>query len=157
MVPSVFAKENTLLISKEDFLSSNFPGFFKKREFKKSLDVLEGLLKKYPGDPLILRYRALTLDKLNRRKEAIAVYQEILSQNSNHAPTHLFLGLTYARDGKLEEAVKELRWVTENGGSDEYRHLAQAQLTRVRSLGEKAAVKKVEKKPYLARVTALSV
>ncbi len=153
LTPSVFAKESAILISKGEFLSSDFPKFLKKRQFNKALDVLDVLLKKYPNDPLILRYRALTLDKLNRREEAIVVYQEILSENPNHTPTHLFLGLTYARDGKLEEAAKELRWVTENSGSDEYRHWAQSQLTRVRSLGKKAAVKKVEKRLYLVGKT----
>ncbi len=149
LIPSVFAKENTPLISKEEFLSSGFPKLFRSRELEKALKALDILLKKYPNDPLMLRYRALTLDKLNRRREAIAAYQESLSKNPNHVPTHLFLGLTYARDGKFEKATKELRWVTEHSDSDEYRHWAQAQLTRVRVLGKKAVVKKVEKRFYL--------
>jgi len=147
-VQNAFAKESSVLVSKEEFLSSNFPKFFKHKEFKKALDVLDILLKKHPSDPLILRYRALTLDKLNRRTEAIAVYKDILTQNPNHVPTHLFLGLTYARDGKRDEAAKELRWVTENSASENYRHWAQAQLTRVRVM-KKKVIKKVERRPYL--------
>ena len=73
-----------------------------------------------------MRYRALTLDKLGRRKEAIAEYRRLLSQDPDHAPTHLFLGLTYARDGEWSGAVRELRWVAENSGSEKYRHWAQA-------------------------------
>ncbi len=147
-IRSAFAKENPSIISQGEFLASDFPKFFKKREFQKALDVIDSLLKKYPSDVLILRYRALTLDKLGRRREAIAGYKQILTQNPNHAPTHLFLGLAYARDGKSYDAEKELRWVVEKSGSEEYRHWAQAQLTRLRQMGKKAD-KKVKKKPYL--------
>ena len=113
---------------------------------------MDKLVKKYPKDPLVLRYRALTLDKLGRRKEAIFAYREILSQNPDHVPTRLFLGLTYARDGKPDEAAKELRWVSENSASVNYRHWAQAQLTRVR-LMKKNVIKKVERRPYLTGKT----
>ena len=74
--------------------------------------------------------------------------QKILSQNPNHVPTHLFLGLAYTRDKQLDSAVKELRWVVENSRSEKYRHWAQAQLTRVKRGGKKVG-KPVKKKPYL--------
>ncbi len=154
LAPNIFAADNTLFISKEEFLSSDFSKFFKKKEFQKALAVLEGLLKKYPGDPLILRYRALTLDKLSRRQEAIAAYREILSKNKNHVPTHLFLGLAYARDGKLDEAARELRWVVANSASENYRHWAQAQLTRLERM-KKKAIKKVERRLYLTGKTGV--
>ncbi|MBI3316116.1 MAG: tetratricopeptide repeat protein [Candidatus Omnitrophica bacterium] len=152
LTPNVFAKEKAPLLSKEEFLSSDFSKFFKKQEFNQALNVLDSLLKKHPDDILLLRYRALTLDKLNRRKEAIAVYRKILSENPNHVPTHLFLGLAYARDGKPDKAVEELRWVVENSGSENYRHWAQAQLTRVRQM-KKNVIKKVERRPYLVGKT----
>ena len=154
LVPNVFAKENVQLISKEEFISSDFQKLFKKRAFKEALDVLDGQLKKYPDDLLILRYRALTLDKLNRRGEAIAIYKSILSKDPNHVPTHLFLGLAYARDGKPEEAAKELRWVAEKSSSEDYRHWAQAQLTRVR-LMKKNVIKKVQRRSYLIGKTGV--
>ena len=152
-IPDVSAKENRSLISKEEFLSSNFPRLFKARQFQKALDAADALRKKYPNDPLILRYRALTLDKLGRPKEAIAAYQEILSRDPNHVPTHLFLGLAYARAGKLAEAAKELRWVADHSASDAYRHWAEAQLARIR---QKKVSKKVAKKPYLLGKTGVS-
>ncbi len=154
LISNVFAKDNAQLISKEEFISSDFSKRFKNKEFKEALGVLDGQLKIYPGDPLILRYRALTLDKLNRRTEAIAAYKEILSQDPNHVPTHLFLGLTYARDGKPDEAAKELRWVVEKSSSEDYRHWAQAQLTRVR-LMKKNVIKKVQRRPYLIGKTGV--
>jgi len=144
-VPAAFAN-NPSLISKEAFLSSDFPRLFKKRQFEQALKALDTLIKKYPDDPLLLRYRALTLDKLGRHEEAIAAYREILSRDPNHVPAHLFLGLAYARAGKLAQSAKELHWVTEHSASDEYRHWAEAQLSRIR---QKKISKKVTKKPYL--------
>ncbi len=152
-VPDALAKENRSLISKEAFLSSDFPHLFKKREFQKALEAIDHLIKKYPDDPLLLRYRALTLDKLGRHEEAITAYQEILSRNPNHVPTHLFLGLAYARAGKSAEAAKELRWVADHSASDAYRHWAEAQLSRIR---HKKVSKKVAKKPYLFGKTGVS-
>ena len=155
IVQNVFANENASLISKEEFLSCDFPKLFKKKKFNEALKVLDSLSNQYPHDPMILRYRALTLDKLGRRAEAILAYKEILSQNPNHVPTHLFLGLTYARNGQLDDAARELRWVSEHSASEDYRHWAVAQLTRVKQLGKKAAVKKVEKRPYLVGKTGV--
>ncbi len=144
---TVFSKEKISLISSKEFIASDFSRYFKKGEFNKALDVLEGLLKKYPHDSLILRYRALTLDKLGNHDAAISGYQQILSQNPNHVPTHLFLGLAYGRGEKFEEASRELNWVIKNSHSEEYRHWAQAQLTRLRQTREKLA-RQVRKKPY---------
>lgn len=121
---------------------------FQERKFKKALEALNGLIKKYPSDPLLLRYRALTLDKLGRHKEAIAAYQRILDQHPSHIPTHLFLGLAYARDGKPPEATRELQWVIEHSDSGEYRHWAQGQLSRIRKKGRHVA-HRVHQKPYL--------
>ena len=148
IVQNVLASEAASLISKEEFLSSDFPKHFKSREFKKALSVLDGMIKKYPDDPLILRYRALTFDKLSRRKEAISEYKKILSQDPNHVPARLFLGLAYARDKQPGKAIQELQWVVQNSNSEKYRHWAQAQLTRVKRGGKKVG-KPVQKKPYL--------
>ena len=147
-IPPAFAKETHAVISQNEFLSGDFPRLFKKKEFGKALNVLDRLLRKYPGDILLLRYRGLTLDKLGRREEAIAVYRQILVERPDYAPARLFLGLAYARAGQRDAASRELRWVAENGSSKEYRHWAQAQLTRLQKMGRKSG-RLVRKKPYL--------
>ena len=154
-LPGAFVKEKPALVSQQEFLASDFQRFFKKGEFSQALTVLDGLTKKYPEDPLILRYRALTLDKLSRRKDAVAVYQKILRRDPDHVPTHLFLGLTYARDGKPKEAARELRWVVDHSASEDYKHWAQAQLTRVRQKPRKVG-KTIKKKPYLVGKSGVS-
>jgi len=129
-------------------LASGFSNRFHHREFAKALTIIDGLLKKYPHDPLLLRYRGLTLDKLGRHKEAIAAYQQLLAQQPNHIPTHLFLGLAHARDGEPMEATRELQWVIEHSDSDDYRHWAQGQLSRIHKKRRHVA-HHVHRKPYL--------
>ena len=147
-IHNAFAEDTSSLVSEKELEASHFPRLFQEREFKKALKALDGLTKRYPSDPLLLRYRALTLDKLGRHKEAIAAYKQLLDRHPNHIPTHLFLGLAYARDGEPEEATRELHWVIEHSDSDDYRHWAQGQLSRIQKKRQHVA-HRVHKKPYL--------
>ena len=152
----VFAvPEKSSAISSEEFLSGDFSTYFKQAKYVKALAALDGLLAKYPNDPLILRYKALTLQKLGHRQEAIATYQHILAMHPNHAPTHLFLGLAYAKAGRRHEAADQFRWVVQHGDSDAYRHWAQAQLTRVRE-SRRMPARPIQQKPYLLGKTRLA-
>ena len=67
-----------------------------------ALADLDAMRAKYPDDPLILRYRGRTLEKLGRRKEAIAAYRRILAADPKQVPARLFLGLAYAKEGRRE-------------------------------------------------------
>ncbi len=146
--PALFAAE----ISSRQFLSSDFVTLLKNKEYKKALKAGDILLKEYPQDSLILRYRALTLEKLGRFDEALKLYQEILSHDPNDVSAHLFLGLAYIRERKPQEAQKQLNWVVKNSNSEKYRHWAQAQLNRLRA-GKSA--KHIKKKPYILGKTAI--
>ncbi len=142
------APQKSQYVSSENFLSSDFAAYFKQGKYPEALKALDRLIVKHPNDPLLLRYRAVVLEKLGRRAEAIAVYRQILADHPNHVPTHLFLGLAYAKQGQREGAARQLRWVIENSESEEYQHWAQAQLARLRAKGRKPR-KKIEQKPYL--------
>jgi len=144
---NAFAKENSSFISQKEFLSSDFVSYFKKKEYQKALVASDVLLKRYPHDPLILRYRALTLENLGHDKEAVNVYRQILKVHPNYAPSHMGLGLAYAKEGKYGEATNELRWVIQNSTSAEYKHWAQEQFDRLHG-GEVHPAKVIEKKPY---------
>ena len=140
--------KNSARISSREFLSGDFPQALRARDYPRALKALDALAKQYPDDPLILRYRARMLEKLGRRKEAIAAYRKILAADPKNIPARLFLGLAYAREGNREKAVNELRRVAQNSGAVEYQHWAQAQLARLRA-GKRKFGKRVEKKPYL--------
>lgn len=148
LIHNAFAEDTASLVPEKELEASDFPRLFQEREFKKALESIDGLIKKHPNDPLLLRYRALTLDKLGRHREAIAAYQQLLAQYPNHIPTHLFLGLAYARDGEPAEATRELHWVIDHTDSEEYRHWAQGQLSRIQKKRRHVA-HRVHQKPYL--------
>ena len=155
--PALLAAEHdrSTRISSDDFLASDFAKRFQRGEYAQALQALETLSAAHPADPLILRYRAATLEKLGRRAEAIAAYQEILSAHPADIPTHLFLGLAYARAGHRPEAADQFRWVIQHGESDAYRHWAQAQLARVRE-SRRSPARPIQQKLYLLGKTRLA-
>ncbi len=140
-------KNRLRMISSEEFLSSDFVKFLKNKEYPKALAAIDALTVKYPLDPLVLRYRGLTLEKLGRRKDAIDAYKQILSKNPNYIPARIFLSRAYISAGEQEDAAAELRTVIRAGSSTGYSNWAQAQLNRLR-LGAKTG-SKIKKKPYL--------
>lgn len=58
------------------------------------------------------------------------------------------MALAYEKAGRYEEATDQLHWVVQSGGSEEYRHWAQAQLTYFQQ-SRKTIQHLIEKKPYL--------
>ena len=117
-------------ISAEEFQASVFADYFQAGNYQASLRAMDVLLKQYPSDPLLLRYRAMTLDRLGRSDEAIAQYKEILARDPNHVPTRYFLGLAYMNAGQLDRATQEWQWVAKHSAVAEYLQWAQEALAR---------------------------
>ena len=101
MASAVFESQ----IPSKEFLIIDFVKLFKNQEYAKALQESDALLKKYLHDPLILRYRALTLEKLKQPKKAIKLYQEILAAHPDDIPARLFLGLDYVKRDENAKAV----------------------------------------------------
>ena len=137
-------------ISGQTFLASPFARAFQAGDYAGALKALNALAKIYPDDPLILRYRAVTLARLGRTKEAIAVYRRLLARNPAHVPTHIFLGQAYRQAGQNREAADQWRWVAEHSDSAEYRRWAEAQLHRLRV---KAKTPLSKRRPYVFAAT----
>ena len=116
-------------ISTEEFQSSPFARSFQEGNFESALEALQPLLKKYPSDPLLLRYRAITLVQLDRTQEASVQLQSLLNRDPNHIPTHYFLGLAYARSGETDKAAQEWKWVIEHSPLPQYRQWAETALS----------------------------
>ncbi|MBI3332830.1 MAG: tetratricopeptide repeat protein [Candidatus Omnitrophica bacterium] len=121
-------------ISIEEFQASPFAASFQAGDLEAALKGLEPLLARYPKDPLLLRYRAITLDRLGRSREAIAQFREVLKSDPRHLPTRYFLGQAYARAGETQRAVEEWEWVLRHSEGAPYRDWAQAALERFRPL-----------------------
>lgn len=118
-------------ISAEEFQDSDFAVLFQAGNYEYAIEALGPLLERYPGDPLLRRYRAMTLDLVGRSEEAIALFQELLLEDPNHVPTRYFLGQAYERAGLLEEAAGQWLWVIGNSPALEYAHWSAEALDRI--------------------------
>ncbi len=134
----------------EDFLRSPFGQLFRSGNYAGALKALESLQHQYPDDLLLTRYHAVTLDRLGRYQEALAVYQQLLSRDPNHVPSHFFLGQTYSHMGDTNAATKEWQWVVEQSPVEQYRQWAQERLDHMREETVATAVATaVRRRPYL--------
>lgn len=124
-------KSATTTISSEDFLRSPAAEYFQAQEYEKAIESLESLGKQYPGDPLLLRYRAMALDRLGRYKEAISIFEDLLKQDPNHVPTRYFLGQAHERMGDNDAARKEWRLVADQGKGTPYGDWSGTALERI--------------------------
>ena len=118
-------------ISSEVFLTSPFAKTFRKHQYSKALKALKDLENQYPDDPLILRYEALTLDRMGRTQEAIDIYRKLLAKDPAQIPARIFLGRAYVRKGNYQVAAEEFRQVSQDSSAEEYRGWAQAELNRL--------------------------
>lgn len=116
-------------ISLETFRDSQFARLFKAEDYAGALQALEELLVAHPRDPLLLRYRAITLDRLGRTEEAVGQFQQLLKRNPQHVPTRYYLGLALARAGRTEQARQELEWVSRNSRVAQYAKWARSALS----------------------------
>ncbi len=124
--------ENTsAAISAEEFLKTPAAELFQAGEYEQALDALEPLLQKYPQDALLIRYKAMTLDRLGRSEEAIKLFQNLLKNNPEHIPSRYFLGQAYERTGNTEAAAREWKTVAEQGKETPYGKWAEESLKRI--------------------------
>jgi len=113
------------------FIESSFAEHFLSGEYPQALEALETLAERYPDDPMILRYRAVVLDRLGQFEDALALYDELLTHQPNHVPTRFFRAQTYYRSGQKDRAVKEWNWVIEHSDAPQYRQWSQELLDQL--------------------------
>ncbi len=123
-------------ITPQAFLQTEAAKLFMKAKYKEALDELIKLETVYPGDVLIKRYKALTLDRLGRFEEALAVYEEGLKTVPENIPLHYFLAQTLLHKKDLDGAQREYRYVVENDESKTYQVKAQQEISAIQKLIE---------------------
>jgi hypothetical protein len=128
----VFADQAEETLSLEEFKASRFAVLFQLEDYAGALPELESLLRRYPEDRLLLRYRAITLDRLGRSEEAISQLRQLLRLDPEHVPTRYFLAQVYANAGRIAEAVQGWEWVAGHSAGLPYREWAQEGLRRFR-------------------------
>lgn len=101
-------------MSAPEFMRSVPAQDFAQGRYEKALEGFEGLLKIYPEDPLVHRFKGIALQRLKRSNEAIMAFQEGLQNNPENAALHFYLGDSYAQANNSEAARKEFQWIIAN-------------------------------------------
>ncbi len=90
-------------ITADEFLASPAAQAFKQGQYEDALAGFQALLGEHPDDVLVLRYLAITYDRLKRYPEALATYDKALASSPESPALHYFRGVT---SFKVREARK---------------------------------------------------
>ena len=96
-------------IGADAFLASPAAAAFKQGQFEQALEGFEALLADYPGDPVILRYIGIALDRLERYQEAVEAFQKGLERAPDNAVLNFFLGISSFKLRDVDGAVAAFR------------------------------------------------
>ncbi len=90
------------------------------KHIKAGLEIINGLLEKYPEDNDLLNYKAFWLQFLNRKEESIEIIQELIERVPDNAIYHDSYGeiLMFFKD--YENAIREFLKVIKIGSDDWY-------------------------------------
>ena len=131
VVPAVFAdpeEAGSRRIASEVFIESAAGASFQQGEYSRALTEIEALLTEYPGDPLLLRYKAMALDRSGDSSQSIAILEQLLHDDPALTPARFFLGQAYSHAGRREEAVREWNSILATESTGVYRHWAETAL-----------------------------
>lgn len=113
-----------------EFMNSKPSQDFANEKFEEALLGFEELIRQYPDDHLLRRFRGMALTRLGRTDEAIATFQEVLEKEPYHVAIHFHLGQAYLAKGDAEKAKEQYQWVIAHDETD-YRTRAQYALFKV--------------------------
>jgi tetratricopeptide (TPR) repeat protein len=133
-------------MSPQDFLKSQGAQLFMEAKYEDALKEFETLAAQAPRDLLVLRYRALALDRLGRQDEAIKLLEEGLTAFPGSVALHYFLAQTYLHKRDYGAAKKEYQWVAERDETGAYKPRADAELKEVEQILE--LLRRAKPKPW---------
>ena len=126
------------------FLETPAAEAFKAGDFEAALAGFRALLESDPDDPLVLRYLAITLDRLERHDEAIESLRRALEIRPDNAALHFFLGVSAWKARQVDLAVESFRRAAALAPDSAYAERAQGYLG---ALERQAAADELEGAP----------
>ncbi len=139
--------DNPARISAESFLETPFVRFFRQGQYVLALNAMESLLDDYPVDPLLLRYKAVTLSHMGKHEESLALFDELLQRDPNQAPVLFFMAQAYLRSGKASKAIELWQSLADESQEPLYREWSEEMLANLNEVED----------PYLAVTKKVSV
>jgi len=104
---------------------------FRAGDFADALQGFRELAEAHPNDPVILRYLAITLDRLGEYEEAISIFRRVLVLAPESIATHYHLGVTYYKARLAEQSVSMFEQVLTQAQESQYAELAKAYLQAI--------------------------
>jgi len=123
----------TVTVYAEELPLIETPAFkaFKEKRYDNALEEFKRLVAQNPKDVLVLRYLAMTLDRLGRYDEAIKVYQQALALAPENPSLYFHLGTTYYKAGMNGKAVESFNKVIEIAPDTLYGKIARQYLEAI--------------------------
>ena len=121
-------------LSPGQFLQTKAAVYFMQADYEKSLKELEALETSSPQDSTVKQYKGITLDKLGRFEEAIAVFNSSLTASPENIAFHYFKAQTLFHQKKYSEAKSELAAVVEHDLAGAYKARAEADLKAIETI-----------------------
>ena len=82
-------------LTPSDFLASPGAQAFRAGDFETAVAGFEELRRAHPDDALVMRYLAMSYDRVGRSAEAIALFEEALGLQPDNPALHFFLGVAH--------------------------------------------------------------
>ncbi|MBQ8635084.1 tetratricopeptide repeat protein [bacterium] len=108
---------------------------YEQGEYGKSYALLDSYLTKKPNDSYAMYYKALNLEEMNKRNDAIKQYKALISKDSSFAPAYYSLAVALDNNEKYEEAVSNYEKFVSLKGSEKD-DMTSFSLSRVKELKE---------------------
>lgn len=85
-----------------------------QRDWQGALEEIDQYLIERPRDPQMRFWRARLLENLQRKNEALEIYQQLAEEYPELPEVHNNLGVMLAANGRLDEAKRELELALRN-------------------------------------------
>ncbi len=110
---STGSRDPDLKIAEKNLSLSTGKALARKGELNAALLLFNGLLLEYPNDPLVLFNIGATYVLLNRVEEAERIFKQLVGMQPKNILAHLNLANIYERQGRMPEALKHLKAITD--------------------------------------------
>ncbi len=129
-----------------DLLQSAAASAFRSGDFEAAEIEFRALSEQYPNNTDVLRFFAVTLDRIGKYTEAIDIFSKILELKPNSASTRYHLGVTLYKAHLTDAATEQFGYVLQLATQSKYAELAQEYINAIAeqraSLQRQGAVKR---------------
>jgi hypothetical protein len=114
------------------FIDTRAAKAFQAQNYEVALEEFNKLSQANPNNPLVLLYKALTMQMLGQYEKSIQVFSQALEISPENTAITYHLGVTYYLARQFDLANKVFQWIVENTSESKYAELGYQYLTAIR-------------------------